>query len=222
MSLVEVAELSVQAVRSHVFSAYIHAAALFTYPTSWDPVKYHAAELTRLEPKKLRRALPDQSQEFLRLFSEKICRLAITRVTERLPDRVAHAESQSVTTTEEVLRDSDDKTRLYWEATLTDQHDHRDVMKYCFDRMTVLDDFDVVDGMPLVVKEVRAHGDRKYPTYTEMARAQDQIADAATHAYVVAKRLHNPTPEMLADFEAALQELRAHGARLGPGGGGTQ
>ncbi|ANN16067.1 hypothetical protein SD37_10710 [Amycolatopsis orientalis] len=215
-SFVGVMDLSAQAVRSHVLSAYIHAAAIFVEPASTDEVKYHAADLIRHEPKDLRRALPAQSQEFLRLFAGKIYRLVVAMVNFRVPDRVARARSQSIIDVEERLQDSNDDTRLYMQAALTDQQDHRDVMRRCFQRMTVLDDFDVVDGIPLAVVEVRAYGASKYLNFTEMAQAQDQIAAAATHAHAVAKRLREPTPDMQADFEKVLQELLAHERGNGP------
>ncbi|WP_152521562.1 hypothetical protein [Amycolatopsis decaplanina] len=215
-SFVGVADLSAQAVRSHVLSAYIHAAAIFTEPATMDPVKFHAADLIRREPKDLRRALPAQSQAFLRLFAGRIYQLMVAMVNFRVPDRVARARSQPISDPEERLQDSDDTMRLYWEAALTEKHDHRYVMRKCFKRMTVLDDFDVVDGIPLVVVEVRCYGASKYLSYTEMAQAQDRIADAARHAHVVAQRLREPTPNMLSHFEATLQELRAHEAGHGP------
>ncbi|MFE3173126.1 hypothetical protein ACFXI3_15965 [Amycolatopsis sp. NPDC059235] len=215
-SFVGVADLSAQAVRSHVLSAYIHAAAIFTEPATVDPVKYHAADLTRHEPKDLRRALPAQSQEFLRLFAERIYRLMMAMAAFRIPDRDARARSQPADDPEARLQVSNDNTRLYWEAALTDRHDDRYVMRACFKRMTVLRDFDVVDGIPLAVVEVRCYGASKYLTYPEMAQAQDRIADAARHAHAVAQRLRDPTPDMLSDFEATLQELRAHDAGHSP------
>ncbi|WP_285585147.1 hypothetical protein, partial [Actinoallomurus iriomotensis] len=205
-------DLALQELRDHAATSYLFAAMKLNGEIrhGWD--KSNAAVLERLDPYPASKDLLERAQAFLTRDQAAFLESFELRFRQRIPDYrdryLKHKGDQLALDDSLLSLPADDElpVRAFLIARLVGDPD---VLVEHFTGMTVLPGHDTSGGtLAKSVREVRAY---KQPYVTaEMSRQHHKaLTDVIRDLYPRAVRLHNPTPEDLAEIEQAKAELRS-------------